>query len=141
MTKKNNRWRPKKYTAMEFAEKFVEYLSFCKETIINRWIAWITTKPLTISWFCLFAWVSREYLSEKSKNPEFSDTIKEIRMMIENDVEEKALLWIYSPTASSFNLKNNFGWKEKNETELIGNIVLEWEDEKIYKKILKNNLK
>lgn len=119
---KDRRGRGQKYTPSQLRDKFYEYLAFCKKTTINRWIAGITNKPLTITWFCLFAWVNKDFLSEKSKDPIFSGTVKEIRTTIENDVEEKALLWVYSPTASSFNLKHNFGWQDKNYTELSWNI-------------------
>lgn len=126
---KNLWWRPPKYkTPKKLWEKFIEYVEKCENTIISRWINWIYTKPLTISGFCIFAWVSRDYLSEKEKLEEFSDTVRAIRQVIENDVEEKSLLWVYSPTISSFNLKYNFGWKDKieNETTLkMENIQIE----------------
>lgn len=122
---KNLWWRPEKYKPEELEKKFDEYIEKCKEEKIDRWIAGKIDKPLTLSGFCIFIWVSKDYISEKAKNPKFSETIKKIRLIIENDVEEKALIWVYTPTASSFNLKNNFGWKEKIENETTLNWNLE----------------
>lgn len=116
--KKNNVWKPPLYTPKELKAKADEYFKYCQSVIINRWINWKIHKPFTISWFNLFAWISKNYLSEVAKKDEYLGTVEYIRNFIENDVEEKALIWVYSPSASSFNLKNNFGWSEKTETTL-----------------------
>jgi hypothetical protein len=47
---------------------------------------------------------------------EFSDTIKAAKVKIENYNE--LMLYSPSPTGTIFNLKNNFGWKDKTEQEL-----------------------
>jgi hypothetical protein len=43
--------------------------------------------------------------------------IKYIRWVVENDIEEKAMLWVYNPTIASKNLSANFDWKEKSEVD------------------------
>lgn len=132
MAGKNKWWRPNLYTPLELETKANEYFSLCDSTKIKRWINWIFTKPKTLSWLCIYLNVSKDYISEKLKQKKFSETIKRIRLEVENDIEEKALLWIYSPTASSFNLKNNFSWTEKSEQRLVDE---EWNDRDIIIKL------
>lgn len=112
-------WRPLKYTPEELREKALEYFKLCDETVLsidkNSWM--VTKKPKTLSWLCLYLWVDKEYISEKSKHEEFSVTIKEIRWNVENCIEEWILTWAYNPTSWIFNLKNNFDWKDKSEID------------------------
>jgi len=110
-------WRPNIYTPEELKEKADEFFDLCEKTIIDKWIAWKIKRPKTFSWINLYLWVSKNYFSEKKKDKDYLGTIEYIRNTIENDVEEKALIWVYSPWASSFNLKNNFDWKEKSEVK------------------------
>ena len=105
------------YTPEELFEKAQEFFEICDATIIDKGIAWKIKRPKTFSWLNLFLWVGKNYLSEKKKEEDFSGTVEYIRNTIENDVEEKALMGVYSPWASSFNLKNNFNWKEKSEVK------------------------
>jgi len=51
------------------------------------------------------------------KDETYSETIKGIRMNVENCIEEWILTWLYNPTSGIFNLKNNFDWKDKIETD------------------------
>lgn len=135
-------WRPIwswKYTPEKMLEKAMEYFKFCDN--IDNWLwkwEYKILKPKTLSWLCLFLWVSKDYISEKAKDSTFSETIKKIRLEVENSIEEWILTNTYNPTAWIFNLKNNFDWKEKNElsikpTELTDN------DINVYEKILQNN--
>ena len=48
------------------------------------------------------------------KKEEFSDTIKKAKLKVENYLE-KHLITDSSTTGIIFNLKNNFGWKDKQE--------------------------
>lgn len=75
-------------------------------------------KPLTVSGFCNSVDSYREMIAEYSHKPEFTNTIKKIYSLIENDIEVGILTNQWNPTAGIFNLKNNFGWKDK--TELSG---------------------
>jgi hypothetical protein len=59
----------------------------------------------------------REKFKDKAK---FSDTIKKIDEELENRLFKFALINKVNPTMAIFSLKNNFGWKDKTETELTG---------------------
>lgn len=59
---------------------------------------------------------------ENKDNPEFGNTIKKAKARIEAAVEQR--LFGNSVTGVIFNLKNNFGWKDKTETEHSGNLSL-----------------
>lgn len=50
------------------------------------------------------------------KNKDFCNTIKKAKAMIEEYIERR--LYYQNPTGCIFNLKNNFNWKDKTETEL-----------------------
>jgi len=73
--------------------------------------------PLTLSGFCVYVNSYKQLFMEYADKPEFSTTIKEIRNIVENDIEAGILINKYNATAGIFNLKNNFGWKDKIETE------------------------
>jgi len=75
-------------------------------------------KP-TISGMCYFlGFVDRGALAEYEKKPEFSRTVKGARIRVEQSLEEH--LYGGQVTGVIFNLKNNFGWKDKTEQELSG---------------------
>jgi hypothetical protein len=59
----------------------------------------------------------REKFKDKSR---FSDTIKKIDEELENRLFKFALVNKVNATMAIFSLKNNFGWKDKTETELTG---------------------
>ena len=56
--------------------------------------------------------MSRQDLINYSKDKEFFDTIKKAKLKIENYLEEH-LVTDNSVTGIIFNLKNNYGWKDK----------------------------
>lgn len=109
---KNLWWRPEKYTPQSMIKKAKEYFAFCddKKNRLDKWIAGKVRKPKTLTGLCLWLWVSKDYISEKAKDTRFSETIKEIRTVVENDIEEWILQWWYHATSWIFNLKNNF-WR------------------------------
>lgn len=121
--------RPPKFkTVEELEEKIEEYFNYCDETIIDNKV--ITnaisvpiTKPYTISGLCVYLNICRDTLCEYEKNIIFSDTIKNAKSKIENYVEENSLTGKLNPTVSIFNLKNNFGWKDKHEID--NNVVIQ----------------
>lgn len=57
-----------------------------------------------------------EVPGREKKDSEFADTIKRAKMIIEDAVQEG--LNSSAPTGTIFNLKNNFEWKDKTESEL-----------------------
>lgn len=99
-------------------------------------------RPLTITGLSLALGVSRmtllRYEEEESKTlPEkerecICDTIKKAKLMCENFAEEGGLRGSLNVAMVIFNLKNNYGWKDKTELgigvdEAIGKLKIEIE--------------
>lgn len=105
MNKKQTRGRPKKYTEAEIMQQKIDkYFADCAR---NK-------EPYTITGLCIALDLCRDTLSEYMKKEEFSDTIKKAKLKVENYLE-KHLITDSSTTGIIFNLKNNFGWKDKQE--------------------------
>lgn len=104
--------RPKKYTEVELIQQKIDaYFKECdnKHT------------PYTVTGICLALDITRETLNQYLKDSEFSDTIKKAKLKVENYLE-KHLITDTSTTGIIFNLKNNFGWTDKQQLEHSGNI-------------------
>ena len=78
----------------------------------------------TVSGLCVWLGITRETLRQYEKKPGFSDTVKKAKQRIENNIEEGILLGYLNPTAGIFNLKNNFGWSDKQEVEHSGDLSI-----------------
>lgn len=80
--------------------------------------------PYTITGLALALDTSRETLLEyegevegrEKSDPMFADTIKKAKLKIQNYLEQN--LQAASPTGTIFNLKNNYGWKDKSEQDI-----------------------
>lgn len=97
--------RPKAYTKVKIMQQKIDkYFNECDK---NK-------EPYTITGLCIALDICRDTLSEYMKNDEFSDTIKKAKLKVENYLE-KHLITDNSTTGIIFNLKNNFGWKDKQE--------------------------
>lgn len=72
--------------------------------------------PYTINGLALFLDTTRETLNQYEDKPEFTDTIKRAKTKIENQLELS--LYGNNVTGIIFNLKNNYGWKDKTETDI-----------------------
>lgn len=77
--------------------------------------------PYTITGLAYYLDTSRETLLDYQERPEFSDTIKKAKLKCENYAE--SMLFSTTPTGSIFNLKNNYGWKDKTEVENINDPI------------------
>jgi len=75
--------------------------------------------PYTVTGLALALDTSRETLVNYESKQEFFDTIKRAKLRCENFNE--LMLYSNSPTGTIFNLKNNYGWKDKTETDLTNN--------------------
>jgi hypothetical protein len=73
-------------------------------------------KPYTITGLALALDTSRETLLDYEEKQEFSDTIKKAKDRCHNYVENSLLT--SNPTGAIFNLKNNYGWKDKTEQDI-----------------------
>lgn len=128
-------WRPSKYTKSEELSEPIEkyFLSITRDielwtynkkeefipTLNNSWepiIRTIYEEHPSILGMCEYLWIHRDTLLEYEKKEEFSATIKRAKQRIERynaDLlsREKNVTWII------FNLKNNFGWVDKQEID------------------------
>lgn len=108
--------RPRKIESPEDMQKAVdEYFSVCEERRKENPLS----APPTVSGMCYFlGFEDRHALQEYAKRPEFSATVKRAKLRLENILEEH--LFGNSVTGVIFNLKNNYGWKDKHEQEISG---------------------
>ena len=111
--------RPVKFKSKEeIIEMWEEYY---KEQCQKAAIADLASPILTMSGLARRLGLSRQGLIDYSKKEEFFDTIKELREMVHESVEERLLSGV-AQTGSIFNLKNNFGWKDKTEQEVSSTV-------------------
>ena len=100
--------RPKKFKSVkELQDQIDQYFAHCKET----------EEIPTICGLALALDCDRKTLLnyETLKGYErFFLTIKKAKLRIENGIEQR-LLKGRNPAGTIFNLKNNFGWKDKQE--------------------------
>jgi hypothetical protein len=102
--------RPPKFTDVdELEEKIDGFFAFCDA---NEY-------PYTIHGLCVHIGCTRDTLCEYEKKPQFSDTIKKAKEKIRWFVERE-LFQGKNPSGMIFWLKNNAGWKDKQETEISG---------------------
>lgn len=110
MKEKHAGGRPPKYTEVEEMQKKIDkYFEDCK----------LNNRPYTITGLGLALDMSRQDLINYSKKEKFFDTIKKAKMRVENYLEER-LINDSSATGIIFNLKNNYGWKDKQENVNVG---------------------
>ena len=100
--------RPLKFKTVEELESQVQaYFDECVEK----------KRPLTISGLAVHLDTSRQTLLNYEEKEEFFGTIKRAKDLIENYAEEQ--LFDNPRTAGIiFNLVNNWGWKNKTESEI-----------------------
>lgn len=102
--------RPKKYERVEDMEEAIEKY-FAEQDKKGM--------PYTVSGLALALDMTRETLLRYEENDIFSDTIKRAKQKIEEYVETRLFVSGIA-TGVIFNLKNNFGWKDKQEIEQNG---------------------
>lgn len=88
----------------------------------------VTVRVPTITGLAVALETSRETLIEYSERKDFVDTIKKAKDFIHWCVEQGMVDNKINVTAAIFNLKNNWGWEDKNINELKGGINLSAED-------------
>ena len=102
--------RPPKYkTKEELQEKIDEYFNECDRN----------NEPYTVTGLAMALDVDRKTLINYSEKDEFFHTIKKAKVKLENYLE-KRLINDSSTSGIIFNLKNNYGWKDKQENINVG---------------------
>lgn len=110
MAEKHAGGRPPKYNnAEEMQLKIDKYFLDCDNN----------NEPYTVTGLALALDMSRQDLINYSNKEEFFDTIKKAKLKVENYLE-KRLIKDSSCTGIIFNLKNNYGWKDKQENINVG---------------------
>jgi hypothetical protein len=90
--------------------------------------------PLLITGLCIALDTTRETLMDyesgkyDDNNNRFSDTVKRLKQYCESFAEER--LYSNQPTGAIFALKN-YGWKDKQEVEHSGAVVVFGGDDKL----------
>lgn len=118
-----NQGRPRKYKTVEDMDKGIE-------DFFNKCDA--LDEPYTVTGLALhLGFYGRQellnyldYVDENEKS--FSDSIKKAKARCEEALIKKMLTNKYNPTAGIFVLKNNYGFKDKQEVESNGtqNVVI-----------------
>jgi len=100
--------RPLKFKSVEeLSTKIDAYFSFCDEK----------GKPYTVSGLAVYLDCGIKTLKNYENDDEFLPTIKKAKDKIQNFAEEKLFDRTTNATGVIFNLKNNWGWKDKTEQE------------------------
>jgi len=116
---------PKFNSCQEMQEKIDAYFAKCDSRISTRFdkdgepINTLNPEPYTMSGLAYALDMERQTLLNYSNKEEYFDTIKKARMKVQIDVERR-LMETANQTGAIFNLKNNFGWVDKQESELSG---------------------
>jgi hypothetical protein len=104
--------RPLKFkTPKELEDKINQYFIECEAR---------GEKPF-ITELAYYLDTSRETLREYKERPDYVDSIKKALTRCEMALEKNLIEGKVNPTGSIFNLKNNYGWRDKNETDLTTN--------------------
>ena len=100
--------RPLKFESPQvLEEKINEYFAKCEAK---------GEKPL-ITELALFLDTTRETLCDYRDKDEYSDSIKKAKLRCQVALERNLVEGKVNPTGTIFNLKNNYGWRDKTEVE------------------------
>lgn len=109
----NNGGRPESYSDPEVLKGVInDYFSECIKVDDNGDAHF---QP-TMTGLARRLGLSRETLVQYGKKEKFSDTIKEARLIVQEALEDR--LYASNVAGVIFNLKNNFGWADKQEIEM-----------------------
>jgi hypothetical protein len=116
--------RPLKFETVEDLQQAIEeYFDYCDNRIQHVYspkqekvIEVIDPAPYTMSGLARHIGLSRQGLLDYANRDQFLDAIKAARERVHEDVESR--LMEKNATGAIFNLKNNFGWKDKTEQDV-----------------------
>lgn len=115
--------RPLKYkTAEELEIAIDDYFDHCDNrlreihTKEGDVIAINSPEPYTVSGLAYALGMDRESLNNYSKREAFFGTVKDAKTRVQIDIERR-LMETSNQAGAIFNLKNNFGYKDKSEVD------------------------
>lgn len=112
MSYRRDTGRPLKFKSVNAIQKKIDaYFAACKKE----------KRPYTITGLALALDTSRRTLLNYQDNDKYFHTIKKAKLKIQSWTEEQ-LYRTTQVTGVIFNLKNNYGWKDKLEHELSGDV-------------------
>ena len=126
MEQKKRRGRPAKYkTIDELQQAIDDYFEMCdsKRMAKKSTNQPEDTIPYTIEGLCHTLNIDRSTLiryEKDKKKIDFCNTIKRAKLRIQQDVMERGLSGRSNPAVTIFNLKNNFGYTDKQEYDING---------------------
>jgi excinuclease UvrABC nuclease subunit len=126
----DKRGQPPKYTDPDvMAKKIDEYFDYCDNRVKTFYkdgqeIIANVPAPYTMSGLARALGMSRLSLINYSKKEDYFNTINNARERVQEDIETR-LLETSNQAGAIFNLKNNFGWRDKTEQEVTGGMVLQ----------------
>lgn len=119
--------RPKKYSNVDEMQVLIdEYFESCftdkpiedKEGNVIG-VERVQVRPYTITGLAIALDLDRDSLLNYQKDSEFFGTISRAKLKCHNYAEELSMT-SKNPNGVIFNLKNNYGWKDKTESEITG---------------------
>lgn len=113
---KNKVGRPLKYTLSKIQDSIAAYFDYCGIDECGYPLG-KDHKPPTITGLCCYLHTTRDLLIDYEGKPQFSDTIKRAKQRIEAYNECLLVSKAGQVAGVIFNLKNNYGWKDKAELE------------------------
>ena len=116
--------RPPKFkTVPEMQSAIDEYFDYCDNRVIKVYSKSLEDvveinkpEPYTIEGLCLALDMSRRALLDYEKKDKFLHTIKKAKLKVQRSIVLHSLE--SNPAGAIFNLKNNFGYKDKTETDV-----------------------
>lgn len=128
--------RPVKYETPEDMQRIIDlYFLACKVNYLNDIsllddlcdedlciVDLIEDSRPTVSGLGLALGMTRQSLINYAEKDGFFDTVKAAKQRIEAALEQN--LYGQAVTGTIFNLKNNFGWKDKTEQEFSGRVAV-----------------
>lgn len=122
---KNLGGRPLKFKTVEDLKKVIdEYFDWCDNRMKSVYIEKLgdnieisNPAPYTMSGLARRLQIDRKTLVNYSKRDRFLPTIRDAREKVHEDVETR-LMDTRNEKGAIFNLKNNFDWRDKTETDM-----------------------
>lgn len=107
--------RPRKFQSVEAMSSLIdEYFTECDKQ----------KRPYMVTSLCIHLDIDRDTLLEYEKLKDFSGTIKKAKQRIKAYAEEQLFRSGGQVAGVIFNLKNNWGYSDKSEVEVSGDVPI-----------------